>query len=240
MPAPDNSSSQILVTHSVLTGLTPLIPVPLVDDLFLSYFLRSLVRKLAAHHGKQVSSSEIETLVAQKGRGFILGCLGTVILYPIKKVLRKIFFFLEWKRAADTISRTYYVGYLLDMAFQEGWLGNQSSDAPKVRAAIDAALLRTNPSLVNRAALGVVDQSKELFTGLVQLLLQKLPGGKPDSKGVGAAVDAVATEEKDLLGSLVAKFQQAISTLPAHHLQQVREEFVKEMTRPIPPNSITP
>ena len=240
MPAPDNSSSQILVSHAVLTGLTPLIPVPLVDDLFLSYFMRSMVRKLAAHHGKQLSSSEIETLVSQPGRGCALGCIGTVLLYPIKKIFRKIFFFLEWKRAADTISRTYYVGYLLDTALSGGKLGAANSDAARVRTAMDTVLLRTNTSLINRAALEVVGQSKGLLTGLVQLLLRNLPGGKPSEKDIRSVVDAVEAEEKDKLRGLVDQFQKALSTLPAQHLQQLRQEFAQEMARPAQPSSSTP
>jgi hypothetical protein len=42
----------VLVTHAVLTGLTPLIPVSLVDDLVKSYFRKRLVRTLAASVGR--------------------------------------------------------------------------------------------------------------------------------------------------------------------------------------------
>src|SRR5436305_880777 len=40
-------SQRGLIAHAVLAGLTPLIPVPVVDDLAKNYFRRRLVRRLA-------------------------------------------------------------------------------------------------------------------------------------------------------------------------------------------------
>lgn len=230
MPAPGNSSNQILVTHAVLTGLTPLIPVPLVDDLFYNYFLRSLVQKLAANRGKSLGSNEIGILISQPGRGCALGCLGTIFLYPFKKILRKIFYFLELKRAADTISHTYYVGYLLDVALAEGWLDKPGEEnATKIRTAINLVLARTNTSIINRAAFGLVNQSKEILKSLGQLLLSNLPNGKRGEKEVKATVDAVENEEKDKLNSLIDQLQKAIATLPAEHFSQLRQQLAKEL-----------
>ena len=45
-----------LVTYSVLAGLTPLIPVPFVDDLVKNYFRRRLLRSLAAEAGRALFS----------------------------------------------------------------------------------------------------------------------------------------------------------------------------------------
>jgi hypothetical protein len=148
----DSDRQHLLVTHAVLAGLTPLVPVPWVDDQLYLYALRSMVQRLGAAHGKKLPSDDIEVLIAQTGRGCALGCLGSVLVYPIKKVLRKLFFFLEWKRAVDTISHTYYRGYLLDAALAEGWLDKHG--AARLRAAIDTVLAGTNTSLVSRAVFG--------------------------------------------------------------------------------------
>lgn len=231
MSAPQSNSSQFLVTHAILTGLTPLIPVPLVDDLFYNYFMRSMVRKLAAMHDKELGTGEVEILSSQPGRGCALGCLGMVFLYPFKKILRKVFYFLELKRAADTISHTYYVGYLLDVALAQGWLsGTEAANATKVNTAIHAVLARTNTSVISRAAFGVVNQSKGLLKNLGQLLLRTLPGGRRGEKEVEAAASAVESEENAALRRLFDQFQQAIATLPAEHFQQLKQQFSQEMS----------
>jgi hypothetical protein len=72
-----------LVTHAVLTGLTPLIPVPLVDDLVKSYFRKRLVRSLAASAGRALSEEELEALTSERGGGGLGGCLTTVLVSPL-------------------------------------------------------------------------------------------------------------------------------------------------------------
>ena len=106
------------LTHAVLTGLTPLIPVPLVDDLVKSYFRKRLVRSLGSSAGRLLSEEEVDALAAESGGGCLGGCLTTVLVYPLKAVFRKLFYFLEWKRAADVTSRTYHFGYLVGHALR--------------------------------------------------------------------------------------------------------------------------
>src|ERR671912_751047 len=101
-------SQRGLVTHAIFVGLTPLIPVPVVDDLAQAYFRRRLVRTLAASHGRTLSAEELDALTSEPGGGCLRGCAVQVVLYPLKKIFRKIFFFLEWKRAADLTSQTYH------------------------------------------------------------------------------------------------------------------------------------
>ena len=160
-----------------------------------------------------------------------MGCLGSLLLYPFKKVLRKIFFLLEWKRAVDTISHTYYYGYLIDAALSEGWMDKHG--ATHVRSAIDSVLARTNTSLVTRAVYGVVKRSKGILKGAGQLLTRYLSSAKgtPDQKKVAQAAASVEETEKTKLGGLTSQLQAAIATLPAEHFQQLRQDLAAELTR---------
>src|SRR3954464_3929445 len=87
------AQQHVLVTHAVLTGLTPLIPVPLVDDLVKNYFRKRLVRSLAASAGRALSDEELDALASERGGGCLRGCVGTVVVYPLKAIFRKIFYF---------------------------------------------------------------------------------------------------------------------------------------------------
>jgi hypothetical protein len=227
----DHNRQNLLVTHALLTGLTPLVPIPFVDDHIYAYFMRSLVQRLGTAHGKTFSATEMETLSAQKGRGCALGFLGSVLLYPVKKVLRKIFFFLEWKRAVDTMSHTYYYGYLIDAALSEGWLN--AHGAPRIRTAIDAVLLRTNTSLVTRAFYGVVSQSKGILSSAGQLLTRTLDNNKarPSQAKVAQAVAGVEEQGKAKLGGLTDQVQAVIGSLPVEHFEKLKQELAAELTR---------
>ena len=52
----------LIITHAVLVGLTPLIPVPLLDDLVKSFIYRRLVELLAFRYKLTLSASEVSIL----------------------------------------------------------------------------------------------------------------------------------------------------------------------------------
>jgi hypothetical protein len=229
MSFPDNNRQNILVRYAVLTGLTPLVPIPFVDDQIYGYFMRSLVQSLVASHGKTLPSEEIAMLAAQPSRSCVLGCLASALLYPLKKVLRKVFFFLEWKRAVDTISHTYYQGYLIDVALSEDWLDTHG--AAGLSVAINSVLEHTNTSIVSHAIYGVVNQSKGILKGAGDLLTRYLLGttGAPaQDKAAQAAANVQEAEEAQLDG-LTSQLQAAIATLPAEHFLQLQRALAAEL-----------
>src|ERR1044071_4838646 len=145
--AEDGGAQQhVLVTHAVLTGLTPLIPVPLLDDLVKSYFRKRLVRSLAASAGRKLTDEELEALASEAEGGCLRGCVVSVLVYPLKAVFRKIFYFLEWKRAVDLTSRTYHFGYLVGHALR------RRGDAPSLLDAHGARAVQQAVEAVCRAA----------------------------------------------------------------------------------------
>jgi len=194
--------------------------------------MRSMVQRLGVLHARPLTGEEVDVLVAEPARGCALGCLGSVLLYPLKKVLRKLFFFLEWKRATDTISRTYYRGHLIDVVLAEGWLDTHG--AVRVHAAIATVLARTNTSPVTRAVYGAVGQSKGILKSAGELLTRYLSGtkassGRPSQDEVAQAVASIEEEEKARLGGISSQLQQEISTIPADHFQQLRQELAAEL-----------
>src|ERR1044072_516429 len=108
----------VLVPHALLTGLTPLSPVPLLDDLVKIYFRKRLVRSLAAAAGRTLTDEELEALASEAEGGGLRGSAMPVLVYPLKNLSPKIFFFLEGKPPVDLTSRTYPFGYLVGHALR--------------------------------------------------------------------------------------------------------------------------
>lgn len=122
-----------LVAYSLVSGLCALIPVPLVDD-----WARDLLRKrhameLARGYGVVLGDVDGKALGCgyrppPSAGGCLRGCLFTAVISPIKlvagkilrKVFRKILFFLTVKDCIDGFSRTFHEGYLLRHAFERG------------------------------------------------------------------------------------------------------------------------
>jgi hypothetical protein len=162
-------SQFVIVSHAALVGLTPLIPVPILDDVVKSFFYRTLVQSLASAHDLSLSADEINALAEERGRGCLNGCLFGLIEYLVKRLVRKVIFVLEWRRAIDLATHTYYVGHLLDYAFQKGWYTpGDVSRAARLRAAIERARGGANINLVKRVVQSSFDQSRKAVFATVQ------------------------------------------------------------------------
>lgn len=227
-PTPEGASRKLLVTHAVLVGLTPLIPVPVVDDLVKSHLLRRMVRELAAGRGGRLSHEEVEALTTERGDGCLGGCLGQALLYPLKKVFRKVFFFLEWKRAADLTSRTYHHGYLIDHALAPRADGSrliELKSAAEIGAAIDA-VCREAPVKPLESAVGATFRgSKNVLVGAAGILeraLRRRGAPRPDPRAVAEAVESVETEEERQIEGVTRGLQGAIANIPDEHFRALR------------------
>jgi hypothetical protein len=159
----------IIVSHAVLVGLTPLIPIPVVDDLVKAYFYRRLVQALASAYGLSLRPDEVALLAEERGRGCLSGCLFGLVEYLLKRLVRKIIFVLEWRRAIDLVTHTYYIGHLLDYAFRQGWYTpGDPARAGRLRAAIEQARADANTGIVKRIVQAGFNQSRALVLSAVQ------------------------------------------------------------------------
>src|SRR5688500_9432576 len=225
---PEAGSQRGLVTYAVFVGLTPLITVPFVDDLAQAYFRRRLVRMLAAAHGRVLGAEEVEALVSEPGGGCLRGCVVQAVLYPLKKIFRKIFFFLEWKRAADLTSQTYHFGYLLNYALQpraDGASLVSLRGAAEVRAAIDAVCLEAPIKPVESAVGGTFRQSRRVLRSAASLLAQTLrrfTTSRPDREEVARAIVAVEPAEEREIETVVTRMQKSLAGVPEEHFRNLR------------------
>jgi hypothetical protein len=165
----------LITTYSVLVGLTPLIPIPVLDDLVKGFFYRKLVQSLAAAHQLSLSPEEISALSEERSKGCLYGCLFGTFEFLIKRLVRKIIFILEWRRAIDLVTHTYYMGHLLDYAFEQGWYTSGGVEqATRLREAIEQTRAGANTNLVKRTVQDSFNQSKQMVLGTVQQISESL------------------------------------------------------------------
>lgn len=228
------TNEQLILTYAVLTGLTPLIPVPFVDDLARTYFRRRLVQALAEAHGQNFVPGDVQILADEKGSSCLLGCLGTAFIYPLKFLFRKVFFFLEWKRAIDTASATYYHGFLLDYALQQNWIAPHGRhDSATVRAAIDDLIEQTDSSVINRAMRSAFAHSKGILRGAVTQMTAKLRGAGKQSTDVSSQLQNMESQEKDDVQGVVSDVQQALDKIPSQHFDDLRRKFAATLNESV-------
>jgi hypothetical protein len=221
-----------IIRYAVLTGLTPLIPIPFLDDVVKSYFQRRLTRRLAQEHGVTLDEATVRALSDDAGGSCLLGCLGTVVVYPIKKLLRKIFIFLEWKRSVDFTSLMLHRGFLLDAALRNGHLAPAGPrSAAEVRAAIDAVVREAPVKPVEEAVRGTFRQSKGILMGAAAMLQGALQGvsGKAQPDEVAAAVESVREKEDEQISGVVASLQGKLFSIPGEHFKNLERKLLARL-----------
>jgi len=165
----------LIITHAVLIGLTPLIPIPVLDDLVKSFFYKRLVELLAFRHKLTLSVSEVNVLAEDRTQGFFKGCLIGTLEYVVKRLIRKLTIVLEWRRAINVVTHAYYFGYLMDYAFQQGlYMPGDPRQAVRLRSAIETARLNANTNLVKRIVQSSFNQSRAAVLRAVQQVSRSL------------------------------------------------------------------
>lgn len=176
-PAPPPSLTRVAY-HAIASGLTPLIPVPMLDDLALRRVRERMVRDLLADHGIEAPAAVVETLAGSERRvkmsGRVRSSLRSLVLFPVKKVFRKVFFVLWVKDCVDMASGSLHHGYLLRHALSRGHLdvGRSSEGAARqVYGAIQAACDDVDPRPVNQVLGRLFKSSRLLLAEATRTLL---------------------------------------------------------------------
>jgi len=182
--------------YALLIALTALIPLPMLDTGVENYLRRRLVRKIAGRHEIELSDEDVVTL-AHAPSGGCMGCAWSILGWPIRKVLKTVFFVWQAKSIADAASEAIHRALMLEEAFDVGWL---PGDAQVVRKAMDKSLDSVDTRVVERQIAGVF---QDHTNDLNKLIFQTTQMARADA--IAAAVEA------DQLGSGAAGLTNAMT-----------------------------
>ena len=164
-----------VVHWGLLAGLTPLVPVPLVDRWIGSRLRRQMYRQIARDAGVSIDRDTLVLLTRLRG-GLLGRVAGGVIFWVVRKIFRTIFYFLTIKDVLDETVEALLRATMFRVALERGWLPDRSAE---VRAAMDEILKRSPP--IERFARGEPrgpgDDFGGGFVGGVASGLQRWGGG---------------------------------------------------------------
>jgi len=224
MPRRPIATSSLLISHVVLIGLTPLIPIPILDDVVKAFLERRLTRELAAQHGIILSDDDVKVIAEGPGESIFASIGRGALLLPVRYLFRKIFFVLEVKRASDAASACFHRGYLLDAAFARG-AKPPKPPAAALRGALDATVAETNHSPIGAAFGLVFEGSKSLLKQATKAILKAATGmGRaPTERAVRDAVDGAASGGP--FDALVDRVRNAATTVPDAYFEGLERRF---------------
>lgn len=140
------STPSLRVAHyAVAAGLAALVPVPFLDDWLKRRAHRAMYAALAVEAGQPLDEPVLDLLTEDRS-SLLLGCLGTALFWPIKKLFRTMLYFLTLKDVVDGAAEA-----TLRAAMVRSAMARLPHDARAVRARMEVTLDRAQYSPVSRA-----------------------------------------------------------------------------------------
>ncbi|MCC7073777.1 MAG: hypothetical protein IT383_20880 [Deltaproteobacteria bacterium] len=167
-----NADKLVHAGAAVATGAARFIPLPFVDDWVATLSRRQLVASILKRHGRQFATSDLKQLYDDGGSllGLPFRVAKGLVLAPIKKLFRTVFFVFALRDVAMAAGKTVALGHTLDRALglgafrDEDTRAHRRDEARRLRKALDSAYAKIDERLVRRAANALIDRVKKVPT----------------------------------------------------------------------------
>jgi hypothetical protein len=163
---PQTAFDWALYADATFAGLSPLIPIPLLDLAFEWFFKRRMLSSISKRRGQRLDPAVYQTM--NRGEGCAQGCL----LWPLKlvftllkRISRKILYFLTIKEATDQLSYYWHRAFLLNYMLALGHLDNVES-AETARQALDKVLDTPDTSPLHQFAQQIANSTRHVWRTL--------------------------------------------------------------------------
>jgi hypothetical protein len=163
---PQTSFDWPMYADATFAGLSPLVPIPLLDLAFEWLFKRRMLGSIARRRGRKLDPAVYQTM--NRGQGCREGCL----LWPIKlifvllkRISRKLLYFLTIKEASDQLSHYWHRAFLLDYMLALGHLDSPET-AAIARQALDKVLNTPDTSPLHQFAQQIAQNTRHVWRSL--------------------------------------------------------------------------
>jgi hypothetical protein len=230
-----------LTFFSVLAGLCPLIPVPLLDDWALERVQRRMVRDLGESRDLGLTEEEVQLLAGAGERrlwpGFVKGT-SMAVRSGTRRVLGKLFksvlYLLLMRDGVHRAVETFVQGYLflyasrLSLGLRQA--GRTEERIQAVRAAVVETLREEDVAPIRQAMGRAFRRSFDLIlkaAGRLGSVFGRLRSGEP------ADESEVLQEEEELLGGFVDRLTASLWG-NEEYFEHLERSFVERLSRKLP------
>lgn len=220
-----------VLSQVVMIGASALVPIPFLDDVAKAYLEKSLFSTLAERSGLSLSKEEKYHLTQDtQGKGcWAFGCLGSAFLYPVKRLLRKVFFFLEVKRCVDQSTTALAQAYLFKLALKRGlWKPNSGvADSECVRRAIVATCHSQGVKPLETSIRHAFEGTKGLFRDFATKFVSAQTG--TDESKIEKALVGIEKQETAELEGLTQKLATSLESVSDSYLAKFAASFENQL-----------
>jgi hypothetical protein len=156
-----------LYADATFAGLSVLVPIPFLDSAFEWFFKRRVPGAVARWRGRRLEPAVAAELNREKGSWWE-SCLMLPITLTwglIKRLSKKVLYFLTIKEATDHLSYQWHRAFLIDYALGSGHLETPES-AEVARLALEYALATATTSPLEQLAQRLVPHTRHVTRSL--------------------------------------------------------------------------
>ena len=108
-----------IVMHSILCGAACFIPIPFLDEWTQQKIGQNMISGILTGYQKQEEPAS--HILSRRYSNWCLGCVISLFVYPIKKLVRTIAIFLTVKQVVDECEFWLFKGIFIELAIQQGF-----------------------------------------------------------------------------------------------------------------------
>lgn len=211
----------------VMVGASALIPIPLLDDVSQSFFRRRLFLLTLVQEQLSAKPVELDHLLKKPAGGCCLtGCLGKAVIYPFRRLLRKLLFFLEIKRAVDESTAALAQSWLLALALRRNmWapgLGLEQTDRLRETIALVCKTQGIKP--LELAVASAFRGGRRTLGSFARYLIH---GSSEGEEGLELAFESFNEKQSDQVSALIRRLQVEGAKVSQSYLKELALEFEK-------------
>ncbi|MEM7033708.1 MAG: hypothetical protein AAF629_29455 [Chloroflexota bacterium] len=162
---PNTDFDWTIYADGTFAGLSILIPIPILDWIFEQIFRRRMLKTIAKRRDHPVDPAIQRLFYQIQSDGWIRGCLlfpFKLTLWLLKRISRKILYFLTVKEASDMVSYYWHRAFLLDYMLSQGHL-DQVEQAEVAYIALHTVLDDITVSPLSQLAQQITQGTRKVF-----------------------------------------------------------------------------
>lgn len=228
-----------VLTPIILIGVSALVPLPLVDDALKAYLEKLLFTTIAEHEGQTLTKEEQKSLTQQPPSGCCAkGCLYKVVLYFPKRLLRKLFFFLEIKRSVDQAATALAQAWLFRLTLHRKWWTGEEDpkECEHIRTALIGACREQGVKPLESAVSHAFHETRGTLFEFARAFTRKATA---DKESLDETVRLVTREKKDKLSRLLASLTSSLNKVSSTYLADLAVVYERHFNEK-PPSALTP
>lgn len=165
MGKPNTEFDWTIYADATFAGLSILIPIPILDWIFEQIFRRRMLKTIAQRRKQAIDVTILRLFYQIQSGAWWQACLVlpfSIAFWLLKRISRKILYFLTVKEASDMVSYYWHRAFLLDYMLSLGHLAQQEQ-AERAYIAMHTVLDDLTTSPLSQLAQQITQQTHRVF-----------------------------------------------------------------------------